>query len=100
MLNSDDGMLLRLLMDNTDPEVSLCTIWKIGFWSLPQILSNPLSHCQILGPQTTSPGSSYDAAHHLFPTTEKLRLRNHAEISFTNYDFVLKNCARQSAGYD
>jgi hypothetical protein len=95
-----DRLLLKPLTENTSRRPSRSTILKTGCWSLPQILSNFRNHCQILGPAITSPASSCAAVHHLFQITEKLKPQNLVEISFTNCEFVSKNCARQSGGCD
>src|SRR5207302_1497878 len=99
MLNLEDGALPKLATGSTDPRASPSMTSKIGCWNLPQISSNSPSRCRIHGRAIISPGSCCDVAHHLFLITEKLKWRNHAEISFTNSGFVSRNCGKPSGGY-
>lgn len=86
-------------MASTCRRANTFMISKTDCSSLVQKLFNSRSRCRILELGITSQDSCCDVAHLLFPIMGKLKPQNHAEISFTNYEFVSRNYAKQSAGY-
>ena len=85
-------------MESTCRPANACMISKIDYWILLQALFNSRNHCQTPELETILPANSCDAAHHHYLITAKLKQQNHAEISFTNYEFASRNYVKQSAG--